>query len=65
MSSNNFYRVMKYKGRFAVEMGWMEEDSGLDPIPSERAAWFDTLEEAMNYASSEYSEYGVSYVEAQ
>lgn len=62
MSANNFYRVMKFGGRYAVEMGWMEDDAGLEDTPDEeRAVWFDSLDEAMKYASSEYSEYGVTY----
>lgn len=61
MSSNNFYRVLKVGNRYAVEMGWMEEDTGLDPAPAEDAWWFDSLEEALEYAGSQYSEYGVFF----
>jgi hypothetical protein len=53
-------------GRFAVEMGEMEEDTGLDPsVPSDDAVWFDDAISALRYASDQYAEYGIIFAEAQ
>lgn len=63
MSSNNFYRIMKIYDQYAVEMGWAEDDDGLDDVPDEHAIWFDTLDDAMEYVGGQYSEYGMTYVD--
>ena len=65
MSSNNFYRVLKYRGAYYVEMGWMEEDTGLGPTPAAGARRFNELGEALRFAGGEYSEYGVQYEEGE
>ena len=62
MSSDNYYQVWRRNGKFYVSMEFMSDETvKFDP---ECAREFDTLDEAIEYAGSEYSEYGI-FVEGE
>jgi len=58
MSSDNYYLVWHRDGAFYVTMEFASSDDPAD-FDTDFADKFDTYEEAMDYAESEYSEYGV------
>ena len=58
MSSDNYYLVWHRDGAFYVTMEFASNDDPADFDP-DFARQFDTLEDAMTWAESEYSEYGV------
>ncbi len=61
MSSDNYIYVRRYRGRYVVT----DESASADrPTPIERqggnrGVFFDTLAEAIDYASTQYAEYGM------
>lgn len=64
MSSDNFYIVRKHPfGGFAAVQGFAsdvdENDEQIYPEASVTDKQFKTIGEALNYAVTEYSEYGV------
>ena len=57
MSADNYYFIDIHPlGGFGVEMGF--ESSEMEVIVDEKSQRFDTLLQAEEYASEEYSEYG-------
>jgi hypothetical protein len=65
MSADNYYRIHRAGGRYFVTCDFASDEnwpSTGDILESGRPIhWYDTLEEAQEYAYSEYSEYGVTY----
>lgn len=62
MSADNYYIIRKdVHGLFVPVMGFASADEdGYVPRIESRDARFTTLNEAIDYASNDYSEYGVS-----
>jgi hypothetical protein len=62
MSSDNYTYIRRYRGRYVVT----DESASADrPAPIERqggnrGVFFDTLGEAIDFALTQYSEYGLS-----
>lgn len=65
MSADNFYVVQPWQDRFAVTMEFASDEHERTPRDLDRAVHagharlFDTPEEALDYAASQYAEYGV------
>jgi hypothetical protein len=56
VSADNYYRVSRAGSKFAVTMGFASDDEEVQA--GSRSVIFDTLQEAVSYAQSEYAEYG-------
>src|SRR5688500_17566976 len=58
MSADNFYLIRPTAdGKFSAAMGFMSNE--FDPPIEDSDGTFDTMEEAIRWASGQYSEYGV------
>ena len=62
MSADNFYVIRKHpQGGYAAVMGFASDESEESPeVRSNHHQSFATVSDALDYASGEYSEYGVS-----
>lgn len=57
MSSDNYYLIREVDGRFVVDVGFAPRDT--HPPPDRYSRWFDTFEQAAQYATRDGSEYGI------
>ncbi len=57
MSADNYMYVDREHGKFTVTMGFASDEK--HPKPSGGSARFDTFIEAINYASAQWTEYGI------
>lgn len=63
MSADNYMLIRKYKKQYAVTMEFASAPCPVDlawAVKTKRAAMFDTHDEALTYAMSQWTEYGVS-----
>lgn len=67
MSADNYMLIRKIGGRFAVTMEFASDDEpgSVQYEPDEdgimQTRWFDTAEDALTYARSEWTEYGIEF----
>lgn len=62
MSADNYFLICKRKGRYVVVMGF--ESDRKRPRPCKTDPSFDRLSEAVEYAESQYTEYGTCWTPA-
>ena len=60
MSSDNYYTIRRDGDKYVAVMGFMSDlEDGRPAVMRDRHSRFDSWDEAVEYAMSEYSEYGL------